>query len=105
MAWSEATVGLQPKMVPSSVSKMNLAEPDLLFSVTTNPAPPLNTTPVGALGTATTRPCFTPLRLYSVDLSVPLSLTHQGEVGVRVNPHGFTKSESVWAARPGTSET
>jgi hypothetical protein len=48
-------------MVPSSVAKMNSAAPEFVPSVTTNPGPPLNTAPVGALGTFTTSPCLAPV--------------------------------------------
>jgi hypothetical protein len=89
-----STAGLQPLIVPLSLAKMNRAGPDLVpeasVTETTNPEPPLKTAPVGApLAMLTTRPCFAPSALYNVDLSVPLSATHQGPLGGSVIPHPF----------------
>jgi len=76
--------------VPLSLAKMNRAGPDWPFALTTKPEPPLKTIPVGApLTMLTMRPCFAPSALYSVDLSVPLSATHQGPVGGSAIPHPF----------------
>src|SRR5215469_2975416 len=84
------TPGLQPSIVPFSVSKMNTARPETpLASVTTKSfgfVSVLNTCPVGAAPvTLTVRPNLltvvaVPL-LYNVALSEPLSDTQSGEPG------------------------
>jgi hypothetical protein len=43
--------------------------------------------------------------VYSVDLSVPLSATQSGLVGLADNPHGLTRLGSVMRATPSMSET
>src|SRR2546429_2713149 len=112
-----STVGLQPSIVPFSVSKMNTDEPECpCLSLTTNPGAELNTCPVGAAPvTLTTRPAlFTDVAVapvYSVALSEPLSATHNGEPGLAfvpgdaARPHALTRSGSVSGALPGWSET
>ena len=112
------TVGLQPSIVPFSVSNMNTDEPECpCLSLTANPDwAELNTCPVGAAPvTLTTRPAlFTDVAVapvYSVALSEPLSATHSGEPGAAfvpgdaARPHALTKSGSVSGALPGWSET
>src|SRR5947207_1886906 len=65
----------------------------------------LKTWPVGPPATVTTRPSFSPvLPLYRVDLSVPSSETHHGEVGLWDIPQPLTRSGSVCSASPGTSD-
>src|SRR5262249_55812100 len=92
-----SAVGFQPLIVPLSAAKMNRAEPLLpVGPVRLKPPPPLKTTPVGApLMMLTTSPCLTPLPLYSVDLSVPLSDTHHGPVGGAAMPQPFCRSVSA----------
>src|SRR4030095_7135421 len=66
---------------------------------------PLNTWPVGPPATVTTRASFAPvLPLYRVDLFVPSSETHHGEVALWDIPHPLTRSGSVFSASPGTSD-
>src|SRR6267378_8286944 len=81
-----------PAIVPFSVANMNRA-----FAPFESPNEPvlLNTCPVGTPGTAppgpgmvTTRPCFTPAPLYSVDTPVPASETQNGLVALNEMPHG-----------------
>src|SRR6516164_7650434 len=77
---------------------------------------PLNTWPVGAPEViVTTRPALLRVvavpAVYRVVLSFPLSDTHSAPPGVwsvpgeAETPQEFTRSGSVTAARPGTSET
>src|SRR6266536_3518202 len=91
------TAGLHPRIVPASVAKMNREEPELVSTLTTNPEPPLNTSPVGAPGTLTTSGRALPDPSYRVERSVSLSATHQGVVGPATSPHAFTRWESVLA--------
>src|SRR6516162_1139470 len=110
------TPGLQPSIVPFSVSKMNRARPELpLASVTTKSfgfVSVLNTCPVGAAPvTPTVRPTLLTLvavpLLYSVVMSEPLSDTHNGEPGVLLvpgdadRPQALTRAGSVSGAWPG----
>src|SRR2546428_6785107 len=46
-----------------------------------------------------------PSPAYRVDTSVPLSATHQGDVGPAARPHALTRFGSRWSAKPGMSET
>ena len=48
------TAWFQPLMMPLSVAKMNVAGPESVPLLITNPFPPLKTMPVGAPGTVTT---------------------------------------------------
>src|SRR5438132_9724958 len=81
------------EIVPSALAKIKRAVP---CKGITNPLVPLNTMPVGAPGTDTTRGTFAPvLPLYNVDFAVALSATHQGLVGLAVRPHAFTRSGSM----------
>src|SRR4051812_37025575 len=108
-AWCEGggggTPGLHPRIVPLSVEKMNSAAPEFVPSLTTNPGPPLNTSPVGAPGTLTTSDCGVPDPSYSVDTSMPLSATHHGVPDPAARPHAFTRFGSVNCATPSWSET
>ena len=54
-------VGFHPRIFPSSVAKMKIAGAELTPSETRNPGPPLNTRPVGALGTLTVSGTFAPV--------------------------------------------
>src|SRR5947207_9078808 len=97
----------QPAIWPSSVAKMNrdaagaAAPPCILESADE----PLNTVPVGGPGTVTVRGTLAlVVPLYRVDLLVPLSETHQGDVGLATIPQPFTRSVSWWSAAPATSE-
>ena len=112
------TPGLQPSMVPFSVSKMNSDAPvwprlSLTMKACGNG---LNTCPVGAMPrTLTTRPTLAteagPVPAYSVALSVPLSATHSGEPGLAsvpgeaARPQALTRSVSRSGARMCWSET
>src|SRR2546423_14054600 len=93
---------------PASESKMKWAAVPL-WSL--NPEVGLNTMPVGAPpGMLTARVRTTGLLprtppVYSVDRSVPLSLTHNGDVGDAARPHGLTRLWSVTRATPPMSET
>src|SRR5438128_1561162 len=104
---------LNPEIVPSSLAKMKraglgLPVPPLL---TTKPAPPLNTMPVGALwlppapGTVKIAGMAPVPTLYSVERPVPLSEIHHGDVGLDASPQAFTRLASWWSARPATSDT
>src|SRR5438552_2926613 len=97
MAWSSAADGLQPRILPSSVSKMNRDDPECPFSVTTKFVPGLGlaTAPVGALCTSISKGTLVPSPRYSVEESLPLSATHQGETGVAVSPQAFTSFGST----------
>src|SRR5204862_1966274 len=96
MAWLRSTVGFQPDIVPSSVTKIKKA---FAPGFTLNAIVKLNTFPVGVagplcpLGTGivTTRLCGMPLASYRVERPVPLSETHQGDPEERDSPHAFTK--------------
>src|SRR5580765_6214072 len=92
----------QARTIPSSPSNRNSALPPV---GRLKPVVVLNTVPVGPPGTETISPCFTPAALYSVDLLVPLSDTHQGVVGPEVRPHAFRRSGSVSGANVGWLET
>src|SRR5881628_2026120 len=102
---------LNAEIVPSSLSKIKRAGlvPPLL--VTTKPVPPLKTSPVGlpcappAPGTVKTCGIVPAATLYSVDLPVPLSAIHQGDVGLAANPQALTRLGSVWSAATKPSET
>src|SRR5437667_2085568 len=84
---------------------MNIAGPLTAPTVTTKSAVSLRTWPVGPPATVTTKPSFTPvLPLYRVDLLVPSSETHHGEVAPWEIPQPLTRSGSNAAASPGTSD-
>src|SRR5213594_466289 len=91
--------GFQPAIVPPSVAKMNRA-PALLGPTRKLVAAPLNTIPVGAPSTETLRLRLTPVALYSVEKSAPLSETHHGVAGPATRPHPFTRRASTVV--PGT---
>src|ERR671936_661369 len=97
----------QAVIVPASESKMNRAGAPL----TGNPLVGLNTVPVGAppAMSTTSGTIIGMLRrtppVYSVDLSVPLSATHNGVDGPADSPHGLTRLGSVMRATPSMSET
>src|SRR3954454_6288405 len=93
----------QARIRPLSVSNRNDA---LTPPGSTKPAVLLKTAPVGPPWTVTTSPCFVPSEpRYSVDLFVPLSETHHGDVALEVSPQPLTRSGSVTGATPGWSET
>src|SRR5260370_885235 len=101
-----ATVGFHPKIVPSSVAKMKRAGPCVAPLATTNPAPPLKTTPVGAPGTETVSVTLAPVfALYSVERSVPLSATHHGDVPLATSPQALTRAGSTRSAGTAPSDT
>src|SRR3954454_19143782 len=85
-------------IVPSSVEKMNRAPPKLDVPLKTRPVGAEGDGPVG-FGIVTTKGAPTgngwPAPLYSVETPVPLSDTHHGLVGVRVNPQGLTRFGST----------
>src|SRR5215831_730327 len=88
------TAGFQPEMTPASLAKMNTADPLAVPFVTTNPPPLLlKTTPVGApCGIATTIAGNVPLlALKSIDVSLPLSEIHHGDVVLETSPHALTR--------------
>src|SRR2546423_7003475 len=91
----------QPRIFPSSVANRKSAGP----LPTTKLEPVFETAPVGAFGTDTTSGLGVPSALYSVETSVPLSATHQGEPGSEVRPQAFTRLASVWSAGTEPSET
>src|SRR5438552_1939619 len=105
-----STSGFQPEMVPSSVTKMNLAG---LPEESSNPVPSLNCWPVGAEGPVlprgpgivTTSDWATPLPSYRVATPVPLSDTQMNVFWPKDIPQALTRFGSVNMARPGTSET
>src|SRR3954449_9989575 len=109
MAWTGATVpAIRAAIVPSSVEKMNRAPPKLGVPLKTRPVGADGNGPVG-FGIVTTKGAPTgkgwPALLYNVETPVPLSDTHHGLVGVRVNPQELTRFGSTVAATPGRSET
>src|SRR5919206_5178372 len=77
------TLMFQPRILPSSVENRNSAGP----LPTTKLEPVFETAPVGAFGTDTTSGLGVPSAAYSVETSVPLSATHQGDPGSDVRPH------------------
>src|SRR4029450_12189947 len=95
-AWVEGggggTPGFQPVTSPASESKMNNAGPLAVPERTTNPDVGVNTCPGGAPpGMLTTSGTFwmaLPLTKprYRVALSVPLSATHAGLLGLNARP-------------------
>ena len=85
------TFGLQARITPLSVSKMNSAGPEAPLFDTTNPEPPLNTAPVGAPATLTINGNGLPLPSYSVDVLEWLLATHHGVLGPATSPHAFTR--------------
>src|SRR5436190_630205 len=100
------TAGFQPRIVPLSVAKMKRAGPEVVPFVTTKLGPPLKTTPVGAPATPTRSGIVAPvLPLYSVDESVPLSATHQGDVVLATSPQALTRAGSTWSAGTAPSDT
>src|SRR4051794_38070860 len=94
----------QARIRPLSVSNRNDA---LTPPGSTKPAAVLlKTTPVGPPCTVTTSPCLAPSEpRYRVDLLVPLSETHHGDVALETSPQPLTRSGSVTGATPGWSET
>ena len=73
---------------------MNRAGADEVPFVTGKLVPVFATAPVGAFLTSTVNGTFVPSARYTVATSVPLSATHQGEVGADVRPHALTRLES-----------
>src|SRR5690242_14474878 len=114
MALWRLTVGFQPEIVPSSVSKRNTDGAGAVPCETTKPVVPLKTVPVGVPGPetegiVTTRGVLVgngwPWPLYNVETPAPLSDIQKGLVELSEIPQGLTKCGSVKAARPGMSET
>src|SRR6201985_407073 len=101
-------VGLQPSIVPFSVSKMNSAGAWWPFpSLTPNACGNgVKTCPVGAAPrTLTTRPTLAteagPVPAYSVALSVPLSATHSGEPGLALVPGEAARPQALTTSGAG----
>src|SRR5438552_19141846 len=97
-----STPGLQPTIVPSSVSKMNIEAPDLQFFVTTKSPLGLTTRPVGAevssaagAGIVTTKGTIAPVPVYRVEGPVPLSAIQIGLPGPKAMPQAFFRLGSV----------
>src|SRR5438034_6773587 len=99
------TAELNPRIVPSSVAKMNVAGAEVVPSVIMKFELAFDTAPVGALATGTAARAVVPSARYTVETSIPLSATHQGERAVEVRPQALTRLESVFGATPETSET
>jgi hypothetical protein len=100
------------RIIPSSLAKTKFAGWRVVGAAVVPtrkfPGIPAKIAPVGPPSTPTTSGLIeivVPLLMYSVDLSVPLSATHHGLVGLRVSPQPLTRFGSVSAAAPGTSET
>src|SRR5216683_2898858 len=97
-AWCDGGGGgtpwFQPKILPSSVAKMNTEGPDAAPFETTNCVPAFETAPVGAFGTWTTSETAVPSARYSVVALAPLSDTHQGEGASVVSPQPLTRFAS-----------
>jgi hypothetical protein len=92
--------------LPLSVAKMKRDGSKPVPASTLKSVESLRTWPVGPPSTATVRATFAPvLPLYSVDVSVPSFDTHHGDVKPCEMPQPLTRSESVIAASPGTSDT
>src|ERR671931_2230531 len=89
------TPGFHPRMVPLSVTHMNLDGPESTPSLTMKLGPPLKTMPVGAPATWTTSGCGSPSPLYSVETLVSLSATHQKVVGPATRHQALTRLGSV----------
>src|SRR6266550_5436877 len=118
-AWGRSTFGFQPAMVPSSVANRKKAGPELPFFVITKSdeagSKVLNAWPVGAptapapadggAGMSTLSAWGLPSPSYRVAAPAWLSETQIGVPGPTDVPHGFFRFGSVWAARPGMSET
>ena len=94
-------------MMPSSLAKMNRAGPAAAPLCTTNPVPPLKTSPVtkacapDGVVNVTTSALGAPVPSWSVEVPVWLFAIHQGEVGLWTNPHALTRCESTKSATPG----
>src|SRR5512133_922757 len=73
---------------------MNLAGPEAPLPRTTNPRPPLKTTPVGPPGTVTVSACLRPSPEYSVLVLRPSFATHHGPSRLAARPHGLTRCAS-----------
>src|SRR5262245_22196851 len=110
------TAGLQPRIVPSSVTKRNGGDPDPELAEMTKSPVSLKTIPVGVppvglvgVGMVTTsgeaRGKACPRPLYSVDTPPLLSATQKGVVGPKARPQGLTRLGSVKRATPSMSET
>src|SRR3954451_22856669 len=74
---------------------MNRAGPEAPLPCTTNPLPPLKTTPVGPPGTATVSACRRPSAAYSVLVLRPSFETHHGPSRLAARPQGLTSWESA----------
>src|SRR6478609_3817588 len=99
------TLGFQPRILPSSLANRNRAAPDCPLWLTTKSDVPLKTVPVGPPPTLTTSGRGLPEPSYRVDLSVPLSETHQGVEGPATRPQPLTRLGSFIAAWPARSAT
>src|ERR1700680_787735 len=106
MACVGSTLGVQPLMVPSSVSNRNKAGPELLLADTTKPEVELVTSPVGEPtvglkngfapnGTVTTSGSTLPTWSYRVDTPVVLSATQNGPLGKNASPQPFFRFGSM----------
>src|SRR5206468_5900437 len=113
MACVASSVGFQPEMEPSSLTKMKMAGAEVPFFVTWKDDVPLKTIPVGfpvplfraAVGISTTRERAVPSCRQRVETPVPLSLTQiTVPVEFAAMPHGLTKLGSTCCATPGISD-
>src|SRR5438132_11271517 len=87
--------GCHPRICPASVSNTKKA-----LRVVDQ-----KTRPVGLIGTCTIRGTGVPSARYNVETFVPLSDTHQGDVGAAARPQALTRFGSTNIAMPGTFET
>src|SRR5215472_2119160 len=112
-AFVGSTVGFQPEIDPSSLTKMKKAGAEVPFFVTWKNAVVFLTCPVGlapslfraAVGIVTTSERAVPSCMYSVETPVPLSLTQIVPPGDDTDmPQGLTRFASVCCATPAMSD-
>src|SRR5262245_6547036 len=99
------TAGLQPEIVPFFVAIRNRAAPDAVPSVTTNPAPSLETIPVGAPATVTRGERSSPSPSYTLTSCIAFAVTHHGPVGLAAIPMAPFSSGSLDSAGREPSDT
>src|SRR4029453_11502939 len=108
-----SSVGFQPEMEPSSLTKMKKAGAEFPFFLTWKNGVLLRTCPVGlppplfraAVGIVTTSERAVPSCPERVETPVPLSLTQIVPFGAETDmPHGLTRFGSTCSATPAMSD-
>src|SRR5437762_11317255 len=89
------TLEFHPEMIPASLEKMNAAEPLAAPFFMTNAVLPalFQTAPVGfppGIETTSDGIVFV-AALYRLEIPLPLSAIHHGDVGLDVSPHALTR--------------